>query len=112
MWVPPSGSSSWRVLVAGGLGGIGVGGRLVGMSGVVSGCAGGAGARGCGGACLVGVAGDVGTAVGSGYGGDRTDGGGAQLRGCRQITRVRRMPTISCGRIFLQLLRILRSSTL
>jgi len=69
-------------LVAGELGGIGVGGRLVGVSGVVSGCADGAAARGCGGACLVGVAGDVGTAVGSGYGGDRADGGSAGAGGC------------------------------
>ena len=41
----------------------------------VGGCAGGAAARGRGGACLVEVAGDVGTAAGSGCG-DRTDGGG------------------------------------
>jgi len=44
--------------------------------------AGGAAARGCCGACLVGVAGDVGTAVGSGYDGDRTDGGNAGAGGC------------------------------
>ena len=31
---------------------------------------------------MVGVAGDVGTAVGSGYGGDRADGGSAGAGGC------------------------------
>ena len=50
--------------------------------GGVGGCAGGAAARGCCGACSVGMAGDVGTAVGSGYGGDRTDGGSAGAGGC------------------------------
>ena len=53
-------------LVAGELGGAGAGGAAV---------------RGCCGACLVGVAGDVGTAVGSGYGGDRADGGSAGAGG-------------------------------
>ena len=75
-------------LVAGELGGGGVGDCLVGVSSSVGGCAGGAAARGCGGACLVGVAGDVGTAVGSGYGGDRTDGGGVggRLVGVSAVT--------------------------
>ena len=63
-------------LVAGELGGGGVGGRLVGVSAAAGGCAGGAAARGCRGACLVGMAGGSGTAVDSGCG-DRTDGAGA-----------------------------------
>ena len=55
-------------LVAGELGGGGAGGRVS-----------GAAARGCCGACLVGVVSDVGAAAGSGCG-DRTDGGGTGSR--------------------------------
>ena len=89
-------------LVAGELGGGGVGDCLVGVSAVaagdclvrvssgVGGCAGCAATRGCCGACLVKVAGDVGTAVGSGYGGDRADGdsagAGGRLVGVSAIT--------------------------